>query len=61
MLLLKLVETEKKIKKYQKELYGITKDKGLQDPVVLTLSKKLDKEIFLFQKLSQFLPRGLIN
>ncbi|MFP5106341.1 Spo0E family sporulation regulatory protein-aspartic acid phosphatase [Neobacillus sp. C211] len=50
MLLFKLVQTEKKIMEYQQAMYDLAKVSGLNDPYVLSISQKLDKEILLFQK-----------
>jgi hypothetical protein len=57
VLLLKLVQTEKKIREYQQTMYDLAKVSGLNDPNVLFISQKLDKEILFFQKFSINLPR----
>ncbi|QIZ07717.1 aspartyl-phosphate phosphatase Spo0E family protein [Priestia megaterium] len=50
MLLFKLVQTEKKIMEYQQAMYDLANVSGLNDPHVLSISQKLDKEILFFQK-----------
>ncbi|MFB9760747.1 aspartyl-phosphate phosphatase Spo0E family protein [Ectobacillus funiculus] len=57
MLLFKLVQTEKRIKEYQQDMYDLAKVRGLNDPQVLSISQKLDKEIVFFQYFAMNLPK----
>jgi hypothetical protein len=57
VLLFKLVQTERKIMEYQHAMYDLAKISGLNDPHVLSISQKLDKEILFFQKNSINLPK----
>ncbi|SMQ86984.1 Spo0E like sporulation regulatory protein [Bacillus sp. OV166] len=53
MLLRTALECHKRIGEYRKDLYKLAKNKGLTDTSTIDLSKQLDKEITMLQKMMQ--------
>ncbi|WP_396953734.1 aspartyl-phosphate phosphatase Spo0E family protein [Neobacillus mesonae] len=53
MVLRTALECHKRIVKYRRDLYKLAKVKGISHINVIDLSKKLDKEIILLQKIMQ--------
>jgi len=51
MILKSVIDLNKNIENYRRDMYELVKNKDISDPDVIRISHRLDEEILVFQKI----------